>query len=136
MIKDVIVSLPIPYAIYVVKYTITTLKELEETKALILLAIASNKKTHPTDKLSDVLHTFYHLNNNYDNLFSNELQTLITNRTITCENDDTPSLNSYVGNFKIDEKIQKLLDDANGGFYGNSEDKHTKSLNLKKRNFC
>ena len=43
MTKDVIISLPIPYAIYDVKYTITTLRELDETKALIILAIVSNK---------------------------------------------------------------------------------------------
>lgn len=132
MRKDVVISLPIPYAIYDVKYTITTLRELDETKALILLAIASNKRTHPTDKLNDLLHTFYHLNNKYDELFASELQTLITNKTIVNEQDNIPSLNSFVGNFKINEKVQKLLDDEDGGFFGNSEDKHTKSLNLRK----
>lgn len=132
MTKDVVISLPIPYAIYDVKYTITTLRELDETKALILLAIASNKKTHPTDKLNDLLHTFYHLNSKYDDLFASELQTLITNKTIINEQDNAPSLNSFIGNFQIDEKVQKLLDDEDGGFFGNSEDKHTKFINLRK----
>lgn len=132
MTKDVIISLPIPYAIYDVKYTITTLRELDETKALIILAIISNKKAHPTDKLKDILHNFYHLNNNYDDLFTNELQVLIANKTITNEQDQLPSLNSFIGNFIIDEKVQKLLDDEKGGFFGNSEDKHTHSINLKK----
>lgn len=132
MTKEVIISLPVPYAIYDVRYCVSTLRELDETKALIMLAIVSNKKTRPTDSLREILHNFYHLNNNYDDLFAEDLKILIENKTITNDNDELPSLNSLIGNFNVDEKVQKLLSSDDGKFVGNSEDKHNSSLNLKK----
>ena len=54
MTRELIVSLLIPYANYEVSYNTTNMEELDETKALILLAIASNKQKNPTDKLKDV----------------------------------------------------------------------------------
>ena len=131
MTKEVIISLPVPYAIYDVRYCVSTLRELDETKALIMLAIVSNKKTRPTDSLREILHNFYHLNNNYDDLFAEDLKILIENKTITNDNDELPSLNSLIGNFNVDEKVQKLLSSDDGKFVGNSEDKHNSSLNLK-----
>ena len=131
MIKELKIELPIPYAVYDVNYSVSTLTELYETKALILLAIVSNKKVKPTDTLQEVIHGFYHLNDNYDSLFQEALNNLISNKTINNDQDELPSLQSFVGNFNIDEKIKKLLDNDEG-FFGNSEQKHTHQLDLKK----
>ena len=130
MTREVIVSLLIPYANYDVKYNVTDLEELDETKALIILAIASNKEQYPTNTLKDILHDFYHLNSNYDDLFTDELRILIENRTIVNDNNNLPSLDSYIGNFNIDLKIQNFLDN-NSGFFGNSENKKSYSLFLR-----
>ncbi|MBR4486434.1 hypothetical protein IKS57_03650 [bacterium] len=130
MTRELIVSLLIPYANYDVSYDTTNMEGLDETKALILLAIASNKQKNPTDKLKDVLHNFYHLNDNYDDFFIEELNNLIKNKTITNKVNDLASLDSYIGNFNIDSKIQSFLDDKSG-FYGNSKNKQTHSLSLR-----
>ena len=127
--KQITIQLPIPYATYDLKYTVVALRELDEIKALILLAIASNKN-NPTDTLKDVLHNFYHLNSNYDAFFEQELNQLIQNKTITNANEQT-SLDDYIGNFIINEKVKKRLDDEEG-FFGNDESKQSKSLNLRK----
>ena len=129
MNKQISIQLPIPYATYDLKYTVVTLRELDETKALILLAIASNKNNR-TDTLKDVLHNFYHLNSNYDDFFAQELNHLVQNKTITNTNEKT-SLDDYIGNFIINEKVKQRLDDEEG-FFGNDESKQSKSLYLRK----
>lgn len=129
MNKQISIQLPIPYATYDLKYTVVALRELDETKALILLAIASNKN-NPTDTLKNVLHNFYHLNSNYDDFFAQELNYLIQNKTITSTN-ETTSLDDYIGNFSIDKKVKQRLDNEEG-FFGNDESKQSKSLYLRK----
>ena len=131
MTKDLIIQLPIPYAVYGINYDIKTLSKLDETNALILLAIVSNIKSNPTNTLKEVLHNFYHLNDNYDEFFDNELNNLIRNKTITSHENELLSLNSYVGNFIINDKVLNLLNNKTG-FFGNSEQKQSFSLNLKK----
>ena len=129
MKKQISIQLPIPYATYDLKYTVVTLRELDETKALILLAIASNRNNR-TDTLKDVLHNFYHLNSNYDDFFAQELNYLIQNKTITNKNEKT-TLDDYIGNFSIDKKVKQRLDNEEG-FFGNDESKQFKSLYLRK----
>lgn len=129
--RNIDLELLIPYATYEVRYQITNFDELDETNALILLAIVSNNKnSHQTDSLKDVLIHFYKINVNFLPLFEDEIKYLLATKTIANNEDKNPTMDSTVGNFIVDKKVMDFLDNGTG-YFGNTKNTKAKSLDLK-----
>ena len=118
MIKDVSIQLLVPYAKYDVSYNLKEFRPLEEKQAYVVLAIVSNKQSHPTWSLHDTLCNFYNINDEYATFFLPAYEDLLTNETLsnTQDHEDT-GLNSLLGNITINEKTLQYLQ-AKVGFYG------------------
>ena len=129
--RNIDLELLIPYATYEIRYQTTNFNELDETNALILLAIVSNNKnSHQTDSLKNVLINFYKINENFLPLFQNGLRYLLATKTITNNEDKEPNIDSLVGNFVIDEKVMNFLENGTG-FFGNTKNIQNQSIDLK-----